>query len=87
MRITHVVYPKCIADPIDNLCKEIVNHFPDILERIYNDDSFNNWRKDISIFKQRMEMGLYIELLRAGYGEEIDKKFKQENGIPDENKP
>lgn len=50
------------------LCDELIKHYPDILKKEYNQNYTNNREK--SVFEQRMERMLDMELMRAGYGEQ-----------------
>jgi hypothetical protein len=64
-------YPKCITDPVDKLCEELEKHFPGILKKKYDQNNINAWNEDFSMIKQRMEMGLYMELIKAGFSDQI----------------
>lgn len=59
-------YPEFIKKSVQALCDEIIKYHPDILNIKYNEDNMNDLDENESIFKQRMEMALYIELIRAG---------------------
>ena len=59
-------YPDFITTSVDALINELIKTYPNLLKIKYND--YNVHEEDsenISTFRQRMEMGLYIELVRA----------------------
>lgn len=62
-------YPKAIKDAVKVLCEQLEISYPKAFQQTY--DSFGFPVKEGSIFRQRMEMGIYIELLKAGVFENV----------------
>ncbi|HLX53709.1 MAG TPA: hypothetical protein VKR58_07200, partial [Aquella sp.] len=63
-------YPQFIQDSVEALIKELEKHVPHIRQIKYDLNNLNSYDEhledDNSIFSTRMQMGLYIELIRAG---------------------
>lgn len=58
-------YPEPIIKAIETLCDEIKKHYPKIFEVGYDGLGFPVEKGGIT-FQSRMEMGVYIELCKAG---------------------
>jgi hypothetical protein len=61
-------YPKEIIDSVEELCKALRIHYPKAFEKLY--DNFGIPSEKGVEFKDRMAMGVYIELMKAGVFDE-----------------
>lgn len=57
-------YPQAIKDAVNVLCVELIKHYPQAFAQTYDNHGFPI--PNGSVFQQRMEMGVYLELLKAG---------------------
>jgi hypothetical protein len=57
-------YPEAIKKSVKVLCDELEKHYPKVFQQLYDDHG-----KSSTVgarFQSRMEMGVYIELIKAG---------------------
>jgi hypothetical protein len=56
-------YPKSIKDAVRALCVELEKHFPEISKKFFDNHGFVSLKG--ASFEQRIQMGVYNELLKA----------------------
>lgn len=57
-------YPKPIKEAVKALCVELQKHFPEAFKQLYDSCGFPITSG--CEFQDRMEMGVYIELIKSG---------------------
>ncbi len=57
-------YPIPIQNAVKALCNELCKHYPGVFNKTYDSAGFPTTGG--SLFEKRMEMGVYIELIKAG---------------------
>lgn len=58
------VYLQPIKDAVSILCNELIKYYPDVFKQTYDPRGFP--MEGGCEFHQRMEMTIYIELIKAG---------------------
>ena len=58
------VYPESIRKAVSLLCEELLQHYPEVFKLKLNSSGLP--AHEGSSFKERMELGVYIELIKAG---------------------
>lgn len=57
-------YPESIKKSVKALCKELEKHYPKAFQKKYGNNEKTTCVR--TTFQSRMEMGVYIELIKAG---------------------
>lgn len=57
-------YPKPIKQAVFSLCLELKKHYPEVFEQSYDNHGFP--AKEGCRFQNRIEISIYIELIKAG---------------------
>lgn len=59
-----MAYPLAIKKSVEALCNELIKYHPEVFDNKYDNNGYLSEKGHD--FVERLEMGLYIELIKAG---------------------